>query len=267
MSENQPAGVPATNFLSVLWRHKLLILICTLLGAGLGLASGMLQPSTYLAESRVFLSSQSGFDALAGQQDSANPSRYLDQQAALLTSTPLLTRSLALGADASDVQELRDSLDVVASAESDVLTVRGTATGPDAAASRVDATIASYREYQKAQVADQLKAVDSLSNADEKRLANQRAVIFGDGVELVEQASVTATGTVLRNATVLGVVGALIGSAIAFVSSARRGRRAGRTSVGSTASDDDPRVPAGWSLPTPQPTLEGDRLPAGSRTP
>lgn len=267
MSERQSASAPDTNFLSVLWRHKLLILICTLLGAGLGLASGMLQPTTYTAESRVFLSSQSGFDALADRQDSSDPSRYLDQQAALLTSSPLLTRSLALGAEAAGVEELRDSLDVIASAESDVLTVRGTADQPDAAASRVDATIASYREYQKAQVADQLEAVDSLSNADEKRLANQRAVIFGDGVELVEQASVTATGTVLRNAAVLGVVGAMIGSAIAFASSARRSRGERRPSGDSTPTEDDPRGAAEWTFSAPQRSAEGDRLPAGSRTP
>ena len=57
--------VPISSFLDTLWRYKLLIIIGTLLGLGVGLGIARMQPTIYLAESRIFLSSQSGFDALS----------------------------------------------------------------------------------------------------------------------------------------------------------------------------------------------------------
>jgi hypothetical protein len=131
----------------------------------------------------------------------------------------------------------------------------------------VNATIASYREYQKAHVAAQLAAIGALSSSEEKRAASQRAAVFGDGVELVEQASVTATTSALRNATVLAVVGALISAAIGFAMSGRRRRR--QISVagpdadsGSYSLADADQEPA-----TPEAAAESARLTVGSRTP
>ena len=156
---------------------------------------------------------------------------------------------------------------MIASAESDVLTVRATAAQPTAAASRVNATIASYREYKKAQVAAQLAAIGSLSSSDEKRAASQRAAVFGDGVELVEQASVTATTSALRNATVLAVVGALISSAISFAMSGRRRRRQIRLAGRDTDSGSDGLAAADQELATPEAPAEPARLTVGSRSP
>ena len=244
--------VPNSGFFDTLWRHKLLIIIGTLLGLGVGLWIATIQPTIYTAESRVFLSSQSGFDALSDGPFTSDPSRYLDQQAAILTSRPLLTRALVLGASGTDVAELKGSLDVIASAESDVLTVRATADEPTTAASRVNATIASYREYQRAHVAAQLAALGSLSSAEEKRAASQRAAVFGDGVELVEQASVTASTSAVRNATVLAVVGALISLAISFALSGRRARRHGRSPSPDAESHSDDFTAAEQESATPE---------------
>jgi capsular polysaccharide biosynthesis protein len=265
---DHPETESSPTFFSTLWRHKLLIIVGTLVGLGLGLGAALAQPTIYTAESRVFLSSQSGFDALSDGPFSSDPSRYLDQQAAILTSSPLLTRALALGASAADVEELKDSLDVIASAESDVLTVRATADEPTAAASRVDATIASYREYQKAQVAAQLAAIGSLSSSDERRAANQRAAVFGDGVELVEQASVTSSTSAVRNGTVLAVVGALVSSGIGFASSARGNRRQQRSTPTASGVDSAEAWPPALDPAAPEPAARpAAGLPVGSRTP
>jgi len=258
--------VPNAGFLETLWRHKLLIIIGTLLGLGLGLGVATMQPTIYTAESRVFLASQAGFDPLSDGPTSSDPSRYLDQQAAILTSRPMLTRALVLGAAGTDV-ELKDSLDVIASAESDILTVRATAEQPAAATSRVNATIASYREYQKAHVAAQLAAIGSLSSSEEKRAASLRAAVFGDGVELVERASVTATTSALRNATVLAVVGALISSAIGFALSGRRSRRSGRLAGPDTVPGSDALTVADDEFATPEVPTGSALHPVGARTP
>ena len=265
MSE-QLDRVPNAGFLETLWRHKLLIIIGTLLGLGVGLGVATMQPTIYTAESRVFLSSQAGFDPLSDGPTSSDPSRYLDQQAAILTSRPMLTRALVLGAAGTDVEELKDSLDVIASAESDVLTVRATAEQPAAATSRVNATIASYREYQKAHVAAQLAAIGSLSSSEEKRAASQRAAVFGDGVELVERASVTATTSALRNATVLAVVGALISAAIGFALSGRRSRRSGRLAGSDTVPGSDGIAAADDAFATPEVPAGSAWHPVGART-
>lgn len=222
-----PDGVPTSGTSALLTRvrrHLALIAGLTVAGLLLGMLVGSLQPKSYTAESRVFLSSQASFDALGGDFNT-DASRYLDQQAGVMTSRPLLAQAVKLGAPADDVEQLQESVEVLASAESDVLTVRAVAADPEQATQRVDNVIAAFRDYQEKLVKAQLKAVESVSNAAEKRLAQQRAAVFGDGVQLVEDASVTASTSVLRNASVLALAGLLLGLALALARDVKRDAR------------------------------------------
>lgn len=252
-----------SEILSSFLRHKLLILGGILLGLLVGLLVATLQPTTYQAESRVFLSSQSGFDPLSDGQFGSDPSRYLDQQAALMTSSPLLVKAIAMGGQADSVKEYQKSLEVVTSSDSDVLTVRATGSSSAEATSRVDSTVAAYRDYQKTQVAERLSAIDKLSTKEEQRAAEQRAVAFGDGVELVEEASATARSSAIRNASVLSLVGLFTSLAIALIiesrpsrsgpTPTRRGMRTGRRSA---PDPTDPRV-AAQPRPSNSPRMPG----------
>ena len=268
-----------TPLVATLRRHLGLIAALTVAGLVIGILVGALQPKSYTAESRVFLSSQSSFDALGGDF-ATDPSRYLDQQAGVMTSRPLLAEALERGASAQDVEELQQAVEVLASAESDVLTVRATASGPEDAVARVENVIAAFQDYQTELVKAQLEAVESVSNAGERRLAQQRAAVFGDGVQLVETASVTASTSVIRNATVLALAGLLLGLAIAFARDARRStqdraarrqRRALQVAAGWPLPDDghDPALAADLSFArrSPEPEPLAPVAPGNLRTP
>ena len=212
---------PASVF-SILWHYIVLIVATTVAGLTVGLLIAHFQPTSYSAESRVFLSSQASFDALADGQYASDPSRYLDQQAAIMTSSPLLQRAIELGAESADEAELKASLAVIASAESDVLTVRATAPASEQAGARVDDIITAYREYQRSLVTTQLSSIELVSSTDEKRIAQKRAAVYGDGVALVEKAFVTEASSAIRNASVLAVAGLLLGSGLALALNGRR---------------------------------------------
>jgi capsular polysaccharide biosynthesis protein len=253
-----PDGVLASAkppLLTRLRRHLGLIIALTVGGLLVGLLVGLLQPKSYTAESRVFLSSQASFDALGGDFAS-EPTRYLDLQAGVMTSRTLLAEAVKGGAPARDAQELQDALEVVPSAESDVLTVRATAGDPEQATERVDKVIEAFRDYQVDLVQKQLKAVESVSNAGEKRLAQQRAAVFGDGVQLVEDASVTTSTSAIGNATVLALAGLLLGSAIALARDTGRDRR----DRAARRQKQELRVAAGW----PDPDDGSDRAETGA---
>jgi capsular polysaccharide biosynthesis protein len=226
VSEIEVRQLP-TNILSSIWRHKVVIVASALIGLLIGLFISWLQPPSYTAQSQVFLSSPAPFNAL-DDGGSSDPSRYLVQQATLMTSAPLLRSAITAGATASNTAELGESLDVVASDEADVITVRATGDDADQASSRVDGVVAAYRQYQKAEVATQLAAVSKLGTPATKAVAAQRAAVFGDGVELVEQASVSKDSTAIGNASVLAVVGVLASLGYAAAKDARSAARMAR---------------------------------------
>ncbi len=243
MTDNE--GPQTSTISSMLLRHIVLIATCTVAAVVVGALASFLQPRMYTAELRVFLSSQAAFVALEDGSFGSDPSRYLDQQAAVMTSEPLLESAIEKGAAGPEVVDLKRAVEVIPSAESDVLTVRASASDPEEAAARADALVAAYRDYQEALVRDQVAAVREVSNADDTRRARQRAAIYGDGVGLVEDASVTRTSSLVRNALVLGLVGLLLGSAAAvMLETRRRGRKAGPGPAQRRARG--PLVAEGW---------------------
>jgi uncharacterized protein involved in exopolysaccharide biosynthesis len=229
-----PAGSTSTLLLSM-WRHKVLIVVATLLGIALGMALTTMQPTTYRAESRVFLSSHAEFDP-TGQNDFVNdPSRFVEQQAAMMTSAPVLAAAIYSGAPADNVQELRQSLEVVASDSSDIVTVKATARNGKDAEALVNAVVRAYQARIRNGVAILVAQMKDVMGAAELQNAQRHAAVYGDGVSLVEPATAVAVSSGIRNATLLGLTGFLlaVGAGLirdALPARARSRRRWGRTS-------------------------------------
>src|SRR5215218_6153147 len=148
--EEPPWGGSAV--MDLLWRHKVLVVLGTLLGASLGLLLTSVQPTTYLAQSAVFLSSHADFDPTGSTDYVSDPSRYVQQQAAMMTSTPVLEKAMGNGAPADSILDLRASLQAEASQDTDIVTVKATAETPAAARARVDKVVRAYQDHARARV-------------------------------------------------------------------------------------------------------------------
>lgn len=214
------APPPQAAFFTVLWGHKVALVAGALVGALVGLLISFLQPVSYTSESRIFFSSQSIFDPLGSSTFTSDPTRYLQQQAALLTSEPVLLQAVENDSTIGDVTEVRDALDVTASAVADIVTLTAEADSAPRAAARVAAVVNAYRDVQRAVIADRVSALSDLSTAGERRQIGQRAALYGDGVSLVEPASTSEVSSLIRNTTVGGLVGLLL--ALAFALTRRR---------------------------------------------
>ncbi len=227
-----------STLLLSMWRHKVLVIVATLLGIALGLAFTTMQPTTYQAESRVFLSSHAEFDP-SGQNDFVNdPSRFVEQQAAMMTSAPVLAAAIYAGAPADDVRDLRASLEVVASDGSDIVTVRATAGNAKDAEALVNAVVRAYQARIRNGVAILVAQMKDVMGADELQNAQRQAAVYGDGVSLVEPATAAEVSSGIRNATLLGLTGfllavgaGLIRDALPVRARSRRRWRQGRTSA------------------------------------
>ncbi len=238
-SDGEP-GVPDSAvlpvFVGVLWRHKIAVLVGLLVGALLGVGVSFLQPTSYTASSRIFFSSQDGFNPLAGQSYNSDPSRHLELQAALLTSEPVLMNAVGSEPAIGSTQQVRKSLTVTPSSEADIVTVKATGANPRQAADRIATVVQAFRSYQKDAVDQQTSDLLKLTDAGGRRTIQQRAALYGDGVQLVEPPTTQQTSTTVFDGVVGAVVGLLLGLAWA-VARATRAHSPRRGSVGSRVPD------------------------------
>lgn len=219
MSSSAEESAPRVGVISIVdtfSRHLLFIMLTSLVALGAGMLIGSAQPEAYTAESNLFFTSSAPYDAVGSGRDESNATRYLSQQSAIMTSGPLLTRALELGAPASGVDELREAIDVNVSIQADIATVSASAGSPETAVSRVENVIAAYREHQGNAVSEELAAVEGGGDDGDARTARLRAVAYGDGVGVVTSPAVTELPLATRGGTLLALVGFLGSLAIAF---------------------------------------------------
>lgn len=169
------------------WRARWLVVAAAVV-AGLGgylYSAG--RPAVYTAQTSMVFSANQAFDPL-GQQSVGDAARFLSDQVATLTSTPILQPvAQTLGID---VGQLRGSLAVAGSPSDNVVTVTATAGTASAAADRANAVVNSYQSFVRRKV-DQVSTGAQLATQD-PQLTNQirtRAVAYGDGVSVVDPAS------------------------------------------------------------------------------
>jgi capsular polysaccharide biosynthesis protein len=168
-----PSGNAVGRLLRSTWRYKPLIATAVLLGALLGSGWAARQPTLYEGVTRVLMTA--GSTSLPGDvppQPPVDPGRYLDNQAQMMRSAPVLQRAVKLSGSRISVETLRQRLEIDVPAEADVLTIRvvdSTATG---AAQLADAVAVAYDQVLAQQWRESFRArVRRLQSALRARLA------------------------------------------------------------------------------------------------
>lgn len=133
------------SVLASVWRYRWLLPVAVLLGGLVGYRLAALQPTLYEGVSRVFVANP----ANVGQDGSSTAvaaARNVANQAAFMSSTPVLQRAARRYGNGITVVELRKWLTVEASANSDVITIRALAPTPSGAAKLADTVALAYND-------------------------------------------------------------------------------------------------------------------------
>jgi uncharacterized protein involved in exopolysaccharide biosynthesis len=170
-----PGGNAVGRLLGSIWRYKSLIAAAVLLGALLGSGWAARQPTLYQGVARVVLAAP-GTTSLPGEtsQTPVEPARYLDNQAQLMRSSPVLAHAVKLSGSRISAETLHQRLEVEVAKDADLLTIRvvdSTATG---AAQLADAVAAAYDQFLARQHAIALRQLQDRQRALQARLAEAK---------------------------------------------------------------------------------------------
>jgi uncharacterized protein involved in exopolysaccharide biosynthesis len=203
---SQPRSENAVGrLLRSIWRYRWPVTAAVLLGALLGYGWAALQPTLYEGVARVVLVAP-GTTSLPGETSLSpvEPARYLDNQAQLMRSSPVLERAVELTRNRISVETLRQRLEVEVAKDADLLTIRvldSTATG---AAQLADAVPVAYEQVvarRSREVAAQLLRARSeqlktrlaeaeaelARNPTDRRLRAECRVLTGQDGEVLRQ--------------------------------------------------------------------------------
>lgn len=219
------------SMLRILWRRRWLIGTFAIVGALVGFALSQLQPKTYTAQSRVFLSPANEFDPLKQTSYSGDPNRFVVNQAEVMTSGTVLGVVISNLALTLTPGELATQITANGSGTSDVITIEATGDTPEKAKELADAVPAAYSEFVKQKVADQVDAASkSLKGpgADAQIQDIQRqASVYDDGVSQIDQAELPVAPSApqpVRDGLLLGIMAAVGAAAWTLFKHARQQR-------------------------------------------
>jgi capsular polysaccharide biosynthesis protein len=153
----------APDLLQSVWHYKWLIAVGALLGALIGYGWAARQPTLYEATSEVLLTGTASVP-LSGDgppQPIGDPDRYLQNQAALIGTTPVLELAAKNSKGKATVEDLRQRMNVKVEQNSDVITISIFDGNPKNAAIFANAIAEAYEdsvEGQPGQLANQLRS-------------------------------------------------------------------------------------------------------------
>jgi Mrp family chromosome partitioning ATPase/capsular polysaccharide biosynthesis protein len=167
VSGQEESWEQAPSLLDAIWRHRLLIAVVTGLAVVAGYWLSSTQEPTYEATTRLFLSdprSQNVYrDVL---RPAVDPSRYVPQQAARVTSGPTLQRASELLDGEVSPEALAQIVSVDTSIDLDLLLVSARARNPDDAAVLANTVAEAYQDVaREATLADAEAAISELQSA------------------------------------------------------------------------------------------------------
>jgi uncharacterized protein involved in exopolysaccharide biosynthesis len=140
-----PSGNAVGRLLGSIWRYKSLIAAAVLLGALLGSGWAARQPTLYEGVTRMLMTA--GSTSLPGDvlpQPPVDPGRYLDNQAQMMRSAPVLQRAVKLSGSRISVETLRQRLEVDVAPDANVLTIRVVDSTAKGAANLANAVATAY---------------------------------------------------------------------------------------------------------------------------
>jgi uncharacterized protein involved in exopolysaccharide biosynthesis len=156
--------------------YRWLVTAAVLLGALLGYGWAARQPTLYEGVARVVLAAP-GTTSLPGEasQPPVERARYLDNQAQLMGSSPVLARAVKLSGSRISAETLRQRLEVEVAQDADLLTIRvvdSTATG---AAQLADAVATAHDRVLVQQFGQAVRQLHNRQSALKARLAEAEA--------------------------------------------------------------------------------------------
>ncbi len=224
------AADEAPSLVQAVWRVRVAVLACVLVGLVAGMLLSQVQTSQYTAQTRVFLSAQADFDPL-GQTQNADPTRFVADQLAQLDSSPVLSATATTLGLPLTAEDLRRRIRLSDDTDSDVITLTATAGTPLLAKQIADTMVESYRSDVRAQVAAEADAaVASTRTTTGVQVIRQAAAVYGDGVGGVEPADTPisrSSPATLRNGLITGLIGLLLGIGYALWRQSSAHRRIG----------------------------------------
>ena len=158
------------GLLQGLRRYWPFVALAVVAGIAGGYALSALQQTRYTASVEMLLRSPGTRGVLGEDTDYVEPQRHVVNQAQRVTSTPVLRRAAReLGMGELEVELLRESLDVDASVETDVVTINAEAATPELAAETANTVAAAYEEVVRREtMAAAERTVDELAASVEQ---------------------------------------------------------------------------------------------------
>jgi capsular polysaccharide biosynthesis protein len=159
------------------WRYKWLIAVVALLGAAIAYGWAARQPTLYEGVSEVLLS---GAGTAGGSGDEppgpiGDPERYLQNQATLITKTPVLRLAVRNSGDRVSVTDLGQRLSVEVDQDADVITISVLDGDAEQAAVLANAVADAYKDYVEGQPGERASQLRSRRTEMETRLDQIRA--------------------------------------------------------------------------------------------
>jgi capsular polysaccharide biosynthesis protein/Mrp family chromosome partitioning ATPase len=208
--------------------HVRLVVVLAVLGAVLGFVVSQLLPTSYRAQSAVFLSASAPFDATGNEF--SEPVRFTADQVELVRSGEVLARAGARLTPPLPAEEVRGSLTVEGSIESSKITIWVERPDAEQARALADAVAGAYAETALERVVDASSAAqDAINDGFIEEQVRLRASAYGDGVAAIEAAPLpTGPSAPLpwQYTSIGALVGVLVATALAVVRDRRKARRA-----------------------------------------
>ena len=153
MSPDVGSSTVETNVLASILNHRLLVLACVVVFAGIGIAVISLRPTEYTAEASVLLQEPSPTASL----DARDEARYVADQVAVMKSLPIALRASEVARDGEppinlDGHEFQRRALITATEESNFVSVSFRAGNPDAAATGANSIVRAYEETARAEI-------------------------------------------------------------------------------------------------------------------
>jgi capsular polysaccharide biosynthesis protein len=232
-AETSSAAEEAPSLVQAVWRERWVVLVCVVLAGVAGFLLSNLQQQRYTSTAAVYLSASAEFDPLETQQFNNDAGRFVSDQAAFMTSTPVMKGvidGLKLNVDPG---QLARDVKVTSTTDNNVITVAATAGDAQTAKLIADAVVASYRQQVAATVKQRvqaaMKGAVGLAGTEAASI-NGKAAIYGDGVNHVDEGNLPdgpSSPQPVRNALILALIGFLAACGYALYTQSWSRRRAG----------------------------------------
>lgn len=214
--------------LASLRSHSIMIIVFGVIGAVAAYSVSFLLPTSYTAQSSVYLSAAAPFSPSG--EASGEPVRFTADQVELVLTSEVLERAGRRFNPPLTVEDIRSSVSAGGSVESSRMTITVERAVAQEAKALADAIAGSYRELAGERVSDRSSAAqDAINDGFIEEQIRLRAAAYGDGVTAIEPASLpTEPSAPLHNQNALigGFIGLLLGTGLAVLREQRRARRA-----------------------------------------